>query len=74
MSNQVYNRVRLGLNVRRWRHGMRLTQAELAEKLGCTAQTVSAIEHGKRDMSVNMLFDLCRVLGCPAKELLLGVE
>ena len=22
MSNQVYNRVRLGLNVRRWRHGI----------------------------------------------------
>ena len=73
MKDQVYNRLRLGLNVRRMRHGMRLTQAQLASVLKCSSKTVSDIERGKRDISVNMLFDLCRVLNCPVQELLLGV-
>ena len=46
MEKQSYNRVRLGLNVRRWRHGMQLTQAELVGKLGCSAPMLSAIERG----------------------------
>lgn len=74
MNNQVYDRLRLGLNVRRMRHGMRLTQAELAAKVGCGARTISAIERGQRDVSVETLFALCRALGCPVQELLLGVE
>jgi len=73
MKDQVYNRLRLGLNVRRMRHGMRLTQAQLASVLKCSSKTVSDIERGKRDISVNMLFDLCRALNCPVQELLLGV-
>ena len=74
MKDQVYNTLRLGLNVRRMRHGMRLTQVQLAEKLGCSSRTVSAIEHGKRDMTVEMLFALSRALGCSVQELLLGVD
>ena len=73
MKDQVYNRLRLGLNVRRMRHGMRLTQAQLASVLKCSSKTVSDIELGKRDISANMLFDLCRALNCPVQELLLGV-
>ena len=73
MKDQVYNRLRLGLNVRRMRHGMRLTQAQLASVLKCSSKTVSDIERGKRDISMNMLFDLCRALNCPVQELLLGV-
>ena len=73
MKDQVYNRLRLGLNVRRMRHGMRRTQAQLASVLKGSSKTVSDIERGKRDISVNMLFDLCRALNCPVQELLLGV-
>lgn len=73
MKDQVYNRLRLGLNIRRMRHGMRLTQAQLASVLKCSSKTVSDIERGKRDISVNMLFDLCRALNCPVQELLLDV-
>ena len=73
MQNQDYDSLRLGLNVRRMRHGMRLTQVQLASKLGCSSRTVSDIERGKRDISVNMLFDLSQALGCPVQELLLGV-
>ena len=74
MCNQVYDQLRLGLNVRRLRHGMRITQKELAARVGCGARTISAIERGQRDLSVEMLFALCRALGCPVSELLLGVE
>lgn len=73
MKDQVYNRFRLGLNVRRLRHGMRLTQEELAVRIGCSSRTVSVIESGKQSMSLNMLFDLCHALDCPVQELLLGV-
>ncbi len=41
MSKAVYNTLRLGLNVRRRRHVMRLTQAQLAERVGCAAKTIS---------------------------------
>lgn len=74
MCDQVYNRLRLGLNVRRLRHGVRMTQGELAARVGCGAGTISAIERGRRSVSVETLFALCRALGCPVKELLLGVE
>ena len=65
--------LRLGLNIRRWRHGKRMTQAELAAKVGCASQTISAIERGKRDVSIERLFGLCQALGCSVEELLLGV-
>jgi len=74
MNKSGINLLRLGLNIRRWRHGRRLTQAALAAQVGCGVGTISAIERGRRDVSVEMLFALCRALGCPVKELLLGVE
>ena len=67
-------RLRLGLNIRMRRHVMKLTQAELAQKLGCTNGTISDWERGKRDISVNMLFNLSRALECPIRALLLDVE
>ena len=74
MPKAGINLLRLGLNIRRWRHGMRLTQAELAAKVGCGKGTILAIEHGRRDVSVGMLFRLSSALTCPLKELLQGVE
>lgn len=74
MSTSGINLLRLGLNIRRWRHGRRLTQAALAAQVGCGAGTISAIKRRLRDVSVEMLFALCCALGCPIKELLLGVE
>lgn len=72
--DQVYNQLRLGLNVRMRRHILKMTQAQLAEKVGCTNRAISALEHGKRDISVEMLFALCRALECSAVDILQNVE
>ena len=39
MTEVGINLICLGLNIRRWRRGMRLTQAELAAKVGAAIAT-----------------------------------
>ena len=70
----VYNRLRLGLNIRMRRHILRLTQVQLAEKVGCGRQYISTLERGKRDMSVEKLFAISRALECSMADLLENVE
>lgn len=40
-----------------------MTQAELAEQVGVTRQTVNAIEQGKYSPSLEVAFKMARVLG-----------
>ena len=42
-----------------------MTQAELAERLGVTRQTVIAIEQGRYSPSLEMAFQIARVFGVP---------
>ncbi len=42
-----------------------LTQAELAERIGVTRQTVIAIEQGRYSPSLELAFQIARVLGVP---------
>ena len=42
-----------------------LTQADLAERLGVTRQTVIAIEQGKYSPSLEMAFQIARVFDVP---------
>lgn len=72
MSQQGCDLSRLGLNVRRRRHVMGLTQKELAARLGCSVQTVSRIEHGG-NVPVDMVMRLSRALEWTLPELLRGV-
>lgn len=51
------------LRVLRAEHGW--SQAELAERLGVSRQTVNAVETGKYDPSLPLAFKLGRVFGCP---------
>lgn len=51
----------------RFRHG-ELTQAELAERVGVTRQTIIAIEQGKYSPSLEMAFQIARVFGVPLDE------
>ncbi|MDO7880745.1 helix-turn-helix transcriptional regulator [Salinibacterium soli] len=42
-----------------------MTQAELADRIGVTRQTVLAIEQGKYSPSLELAFQIARVFGVP---------
>lgn len=45
-----------------------MTQAELAERVGVTRQTIIAIEQGKYSPTLEMAFQIARVLRVPLDE------
>ena len=45
-----------------------MTQAELADRVGVTRQTIIAIEQGRYSPSLEMAFRIARVLGVPLDE------
>lgn len=45
-----------------------MTQAELADRIGVTRQTVNAIEQGKYSPSLEVAFRIARVFGVPLHE------
>lgn len=45
-----------------------MTQAELADRLGVTRQTVIAIEQGRYSPSLEVAFKTARVFGVPLEE------
>lgn len=45
-----------------------MTQAELADRIGVTRQTVNAIEQGKYSPSLEVAFKIARALGVPLDE------
>jgi len=48
----------------RFAHG-EMTQAELAERVGVTRQTIIAIEQGRYSPSLEMAFQIARAFGAP---------
>jgi putative transcriptional regulator len=51
----------------RFAHG-ELTQAELAERIGLTRQTIIAIEQGRYSPSLEVAFQIAQVFGVPLDE------
>ena len=51
----------------RFEHG-ELTQAELAERVGVTRQTIIAIEQGRYSPSLEMAFQIARAFDVPLDE------
>lgn len=45
-----------------------MTQAELAEHLGVTRQTIIAIEQGRYSPTLEMAFQMARVFGVPLND------
>lgn len=45
-----------------------MTQQELAEKAGCTRQTIIALEQGKYVPSLALAFRIARVFGLPLEK------
>jgi len=60
---RVTNRIR----ALRFAHG-EMTQAELAERIGVTRQTVIAIEQGRYSPSLEMAFRIAQVFRAPLDE------
>lgn len=59
----VTNRVRVLRAEYEW------TQAELAERLGVSRQTVNAVETGKYEPSLTLAFRIARVFGRPIEDI-----
>lgn len=57
------NRLRVLRAERRW------SQADLAERLGVSRQTVNAVENGKYDPSLPLAFRIARVFGLAIEEI-----
>lgn len=51
------------LRMKAARAGKDLSQAELADKVGVSRQTISAIEKGNYNPSVNLCIKICQALG-----------
>ena len=51
----------------RFAHG-EMTQAELADRIGVTRQTIIAIEQGRYSPSLEMAFQIARVFNVPLEE------
>ncbi len=73
MSEQDQTLLRIGLNIRRQRHGQHITQADLARRMGCSVQHICDIEHGRVNIPIGTLLLFTRELCCGLKDLLLGV-
>ena len=60
-------RVTNSLRQRRFAAG-EMTQADLAERVGVTRQTIIAIEQGRYSPSLEMAFQIARAFGLPLDE------
>ncbi|MBK9137478.1 MAG: helix-turn-helix transcriptional regulator [Verrucomicrobia bacterium] len=64
----------LGLNVRRRREALDLTQEALAEKAGLDQTYISGIERGVRNPGIKNVVRLARALGIPTAKLVEGLD
>jgi putative transcriptional regulator len=60
-------RVTNSIRALRFAHG-EMTQADLADRIGVTRQTIIAIEQGRYSPSLEMAFQIARVFGVPLDE------
>jgi putative transcriptional regulator len=65
----MVKRTRITNSIRalRFAHG-EMTQAELANRIGVTRQTVIAIEQGRYSPSLEMAFQIAHVFGVPLQD------
>ena len=59
----VKNRLRV------YRHGLGLTQAELAEQVGVSRQTINAVENGKYNPSLELALKISRLMDAPVRKI-----
>src|SRR5690606_25358339 len=59
----------IGGRIRRLRRQARLTQADLAQRLGISASYLNLIEHNRRKVTVPLLFGIAGIFGIEPGEL-----
>jgi putative transcriptional regulator len=57
----------------RFEHG-EMTQQELADRVGCTRQTIVALEQSRYVPSLSLAFNIARVFDCAIEEVFRPVE
>lgn len=57
------------LKLKAARAGLDLSQADLAEKVGVSRQTINSIEKGDYNPTINLCIAICKVLGKTLDEL-----
>ena len=57
------------LRLKAARVGLDLSQADLADRVGVSRQTISAIEKGDYNPTINLCIKICKVLGKTLDEL-----
>lgn len=57
------------MNIRELRQGAKITQAELAARVGVSAQRMCQYEKGQRRIPVSLLIPIKDALGCTWEEL-----
>ncbi|MBS7261111.1 MAG: helix-turn-helix transcriptional regulator [Treponema sp.] len=62
------------LKLKAARAGKDMSQAELAEKVGVSRQTINSIESGDYNPSINLCIEICKVLGTTLDALFWPVE
>ncbi|QPC45560.1 helix-turn-helix transcriptional regulator [Mangrovibacillus cuniculi] len=55
--------------IKKYREQLGLSQGSLAERCEVSRQTINAIENNKYDPSLQLAFDIARVLGVSMEEL-----
>lgn len=67
-------RKRVGLRIQRARIDRGLTQEQLALLSGVSRNVLMDVEHGRRSILLDRIFDIAKALGMTAAELLEGVR
>lgn len=68
------HRKNVGQNIRRIRVEKELTQESLALESGVTRNVLIQVEHGRRGLLFERLFDIAEALGVPATDLMQAPE
>lgn len=66
------NMIQIGKRLRRQREKLNLTREEFAENAGISPQFLAEIENGKKGMSIDTLYKICKQFSISADYLLLG--
>ena len=61
--------MRLKTRIRELRARDRLSQEELAQKVGVRRETIGNLENGRYNPSLKLAMDIARVFGCTVEEL-----